>query len=164
MVKPKKEGAEQPKKGMLDNVDLGLESSFTLQELRLKGGMWTLKLVVRESLPETYRHYDMLMSYDEQPQQDRIDKIEADLAAGLFKDDATEARNEEKSVERIKQEMQKQHDLCKPIGCVVTILEVKYIDAGTQIMLIVEDSIVKTLNDMKGRLKQYKVRLDPRTV
>lgn len=162
MVKPKKE--EAAKTPILDNTDLGIESGFSLQELRLKANMWTMKLIVHSALPETYRHYDMLMTLDEQADLDRITKIESDLEAGLFKDDAVEARNAEKSIDRINEELRKKRDLCKPIGCVVTLLEVKYVDAGTQVVFIIEDSIVTTIDKMKLRLKQYKVRLDPRSV
>lgn len=160
----KKDTNKKPQKGLLDDVELAIESELILHELRLRGHWWSMKITVGNTLPETHRHYKMLLSFNEKPLRDQIESIERDLKNGLFADDAVSSANAKKSIKKIEKEIDEKRALCEDIDMAGTVLEIKYVDAGTQLVLQIPDTIIESLNRQKGRLKIYKIRLEPMSI
>lgn len=159
-------GKKKEKKGLLGQptLDTSIEGKFSLHELKLKGHWWTSSMTVEQTLTETQQHYDVQLTYDESPHTTRIAALKRDLEAGLFAEDKVAQKNAEKSIEKIKAQMEKERDLCPDIGFFATVLEVKYVDAGTRFTLQVPDKVIEPINKNRTRLNLYKAVLKPSRV
>lgn len=155
------------KKDLIDDTQT-LEEATTvevedveLSSLTMKDQLWRLKIVVGGRLENTHRAYRILLTLNEKPLLETIERIKGDLDSGLFKDDKTAQRNAAKSIEKHEGVLASQRKDCTPIEFLGFTQEMKQTDKGTVLVLQVPDDAIEPINKQKGRTKLYKIALTP---
>lgn len=138
-----------------------IESTIFLQELKLKDKRWSAKMLIGTILPKSYHRYQVKMSLDESPYEERIEELAKGLDESLFKEEKSSVKSTQKRIKEIRQELERMKNDCFDIEFFCTVEEVKYKDSETLLTSRVPDDIVQDLNIQKFRLEAYKIALIP---
>lgn len=158
--KPEKE----EKKSLLDDVTLDITAELDLDTIQLKGNRWLVRLFIESILPRAYHIYKIKLFLNEQPYLEKIEKLEAELSSSLFANDASSRKSTEKSVKEVRDKLDSLRRDCETFSFTASIVELKYKDDGTVIMLRVPDEVIEPFNRQKHRMDLYNVTLEPISV
>lgn len=162
--KTAKKAPEVQKPGLLDEplAEIGkIESELSLDSITLKKQRWEMKVYVKTTLPRSYHRYKMNLQLDEQPYLDRIDDVEKGLDDTLFKDNPAERKQVNEKVKKMRAELDAKRNECEVIEFFATVMELKYKDGETRLVVRVPDDIIEPMNRQKSRLDLYKLTLYP---
>lgn len=169
--KARKLGSKKPvadvvlKKPLLDDddediADLGkVVSKIEMDQLTLKGKMWSIKMRIETLLPETCRRYHILLELDERKYTRRIKELEKGLDESLFKEERVSRKELNQKIGKINDERMQMRRDCKPIEFDCVVEQVKYQNDGTLLTANIPDDVIEPLNRQKFRMEAYKVTL-----
>lgn len=153
---------DKKKKGLLDDETLlDIVSTIDLESITLKRKRWETKLTVRETLPQSYRTYRVILELDEKPYRDRIGDLQTSFESSLFATQAKERKAHKKQMDELENQLETLADECERIEFIATVRELKYKDAHTTLLMLIPDDVVEPFNRQKTRLELYKVTLRP---
>lgn len=147
-----------------EDANLKTETKFALQELRMRGYQWTAKFLMAETISEMHRTYHASFMYDTEPQEARIAQIEKELNDGLFAEDEQARNNAQKQIANIQKNMAEEMSKSPDIEGTIHVVELKYTDKGTQMVVILAADTVFEFATNLVQLKKYKAVLDPKFV
>lgn len=153
------------KKEILDKVDLALEATFKLLELKMKGLAWAAKLKVELRLPEVHQNYQVTLFLNEDPFERRIEGLEKQsMEDTLFKSEKEWKKRITKEISEVKDELEAKKAECPDIEFAVALMELKYVTGGSQIVVTIPTESIEIINAKKHELGDYKIRLEPMSV
>lgn len=159
MYMPKKKQLIDEEKS-LDDI-LSIESTMLLDTIQLKNSRWQVKMLVATLLPKSYHYYKITLDFDEAPYIERIEELEAQFDATLFRNDAGEVKKHNKVLKEMREQLEFLQNQCEHIEFSATVEEIKYKDTRTSILARVPDDVIEPFNRQKIRLHLYKVKLTP---
>lgn len=147
---------------------LAITAKFHIAEIVMKNDWrWKIKMVVHESLPDTFRDYKIKLEFDDEPFLNNIKSLEdsaKDITThpSMFKDvDDKEIKKINYRIDEIRKEMINLKKECEDIDFVPTTEEVKWKERDTHFLFNVLDSLIEPLNSQKYRLNNYCAILTP---
>lgn len=159
---PKK---KETKKEMLDmdilEEELKIETSMSLEGIKLDGMRWEVKLKTFTTLPRAYYHYRLLMELNQEPYLERIEHLEEELENSLFKDEPKQRKSTDELIAEIRDSLKQRLEECEKIDFRCTVKELKYKDSNTILTVIVPDDTIEQFNRQKTRFNLYKIVLYP---
>lgn len=159
-----KKETKKTKKELLnldEEVTDSIVTTVRLEKIELKDLMWHCKLRIGTQLPRSYHLYKIIMEVDEQPFLERIEEIEIDLKSGLFENDATSKARADKDIAYIKKTLEDRKRECEKMQFNAAVVELKYRENDTLIVVRVADDIIEAFNRQKSRFAYYKITLNP---
>ncbi len=144
---------------------------FAFNELKLKNDLcWYLRLLLKTQLPQSFREYKVKLSLNTEPFETRIkdlkrkqDDVRADKQEDLFPTEGakrTQIKNIDEEISSVETEMKDLLANTPEIEFEASIVELKYIDGDTRIVLLIAPEVVAALNEVKLLLdKYYKIEL-----
>lgn len=159
------------KKELLDlneNDPLAMVVKFHIAEISMKNDWrWKIKMVIHESLPDTFRDYKIKLEFDDKPFLENIDSLKESIdkiktSPSMFEDiDKKEIKNLNARIDEINKEMINLKRECDDIEFIPSTEEVKWKDRDTHFLFNVLDSLIDPLNTQKYRLNNYRAILTP---
>lgn len=145
-------------------VSLVAKSIFDLKEIRMKDDKaWRLKAVLKVSLPQSFREYDVKLSLNEEPYESRIKDVErkieeVNLSNELFdkRDAIAEMRGQIKDIQEELAEALKETHTIEFSG---VLEELKYKDSDTVVVMLIPADVIQELNDARFKFETYKIEL-----
>ena len=146
---------------------LVIDSTFMLEQIQLKGMMWSAKIRIAEIIPRSYHKYGIKILFNEKPYMDRIDRLNEKLTnskttkklfADMEKEDIDEIKDDIKDIEKEMAEVKKQ---CLTIEFLATVEQIKYANGNTNVTLRIPDDVIEPLNKAKTMFQYYKIELKP---
>lgn len=163
-----KKKAKVEKKELLDLKDpMTIESTFMLEQVQLKGMIWSARIIVKDILARNYHKYSIKILFNEKPYMDRITRLEEKLSntkrsKKLFKDmeqdDIDEVNDEIADIKKDMNDIKKQ---CLTIEFLATVEQIKYKNGNTIVVLRIPDDVIEPINKAKTMFQYYKVELTP---
>ena len=162
-----------PRKTSLLNVDdanITASSLFKFKKLFLNEDLrWSLQLVLRTTLPESFREYKFKFSLNTAPHKMRIADLEkrkadikADAQGDLFPTEGarkTQLKNIDVEIDEVNAELAEDLKSTPEIEFDGIIDKLEYKDGNTIIVFSVPANSVKELNDNRSIYKNYKLEL-----
>ena len=162
-----------PRKTSLLNVDdanITASSLFKFKKLFLNEDLrWSLQLVLRTTLPESFREYKFKFSLNTAPHKMRIADLEkrkaevkADAQGDLFPTEGarkTQLKNIDVEIDEVNAELAEDLKSTPEIKFDGIIDKLEYKDGNTIIVFSVPANSVKELNDNRSIYKNYKLEL-----
>lgn len=145
-----------------------ISSTFRFENLTLKrGDMWRFKVKMYAEIPETFREFQMALSFNEKPFEKEIAYIERQMEQrkgenqlpfkGELKKDM---KDFEAQIDQIKEDMEAKREDCPTIEGAVTIEQIKYVATReVDITMLIPSEIVGQISDVRNLLKDYKIEL-----
>lgn len=154
----------------LDDINVTASSVFKFKKLFLNEDLkWSLQLVLRTTLPESFREYTFKFSLNTEPHEMRIkdlerrmDEIKADKQGDLFPSEGarkTQLKNIEAELEEVRDELAEDLKSTPEIEFDGIIDKLEYKDGTTIIVFSVPATSIKELNDNRSIFKNYKLEL-----
>lgn len=160
------------KKELLDvNEKIVSSAVLKFKELKLKNDLcWYLVLLLKVKLSQSFREYTLKFSLNEEPFKLRIKDLErkkedvkADKQSELFPSEGakkTQLRNIDDEIEEVEKELKEQLSETPEFEFDATVEKLEYKDGDTQVMFLIDPSVVTQINDVKIMLdRYYKVEL-----
>lgn len=143
---------------------------FTFKKLMLNENLrWSLNLVLKTTLPESFREYTFKFSLNENPYtmrisdlERRIAEINADVQGDLFPSDGarrTQIKNIEKDIEDTKDELKEALESTPVIEFDGVIDKLEYKNGETIVTFSVPANSVSELNTNRSIFTNYKLEL-----
>lgn len=154
----------------LDDINVTASSVFKFKKLFLNEDLkWSLQLVLRTTLPESFREYTFKFSLNTEPHEMRIKDLErrmaevkADKQGDLFPSEGarkTQLKNIEAEIEEVQEELAEDLKSTPEIEFDGIIDKLEYKDGNTIIVFSVPATSIKELNDNRSIYKNYKLEL-----
>lgn len=157
---PKKVKIAEPAEGF------SAASVFILEKLAMdKYQQWTMKMILKTVLPQSYREYSVLLSVNETPFELRIEDLEknrerVDNEQQLFSDQKNiQLRNIDNEIKSVQAELEDMRNACPDIEFEGSIISLKYKEGDTVIEMAIPAELIKELNQNRLNLKHYKIEL-----
>lgn len=159
------------KKDLLDLEEkdpLAITAKFHIAEIVMKNDWrWKIKMVIHESLPDTFRDYRIKLEFDDEPFLQNIKSLEESIdkikrSPSMFGNmDEKEIKNFNSRIDEINREMIDLRKTCEDIEFVPSTEKVEWKDRDTHFIFKVLDSLITPLNNQKYRLDNYRAILTP---
>lgn len=154
----------------LEDVNVTASSVFKFKKLFLNEDLkWSLQLVLRTTLPESFREYKFKFSLNTEPHEMRIkdlerrrDEIKNDVQGDLFPSEGarkTQLKNIDAEIEDVQEELATDLKNTPEIEFDGIIDKLEYKDGNTIIVFSVPATSIKELNDNRSIFKSYKLEL-----
>lgn len=154
----------------LEDVNVTASSVFTFKKLFLTDALkWSLQLVLRTTLPESFREYKFKFSLNTEPHEMKIRDLErrkadikADAQGDLFPTEGarkTQFKNIDAEILDIQDELKEDLKNTPVIEFDGIIDKLEYKDGNTIIVFSVPATSIKELNDNRSIYKNYKLEL-----
>lgn len=150
----------------LDESRIIATTVFELKKFEMKDDMqWRMKLLLKTSLPQSFREYKVKLSLNEQPFNVRIADLErkrseVETEETLFPDQRKkQCQNIDLEIKEVEKELADTKANAPEIEFQGTIEELKYKEGDTLVMLQFPSVSLKELNDNRMTLKHYKIEL-----
>lgn len=154
-----------------EDVDLNIiaTSVFLFEELRMKKELyWTMKVLLKCILPQSFREYTIRLSLNEEPYETRIsdlertiEKIESDAQDELFEggNKKTQIKNCKDEIKEIEQELKEALEMTIPIEFEGSIEKLEYKGTDTMLVFYIPAEITNEINSVRAKLTAYKIEL-----
>lgn len=154
----------------LDDLNITASSLFKFKKLFLNEDLkWSLQLVLRTTLPESFREYKFKFSLNTAPHKMRItdlerrrEEIKNDVQGDLFPSEGarkTQLKNIDAEIDEVNDELASDLKSTPEIEFDGIIDKLEYKDGNTIIVFSVPANSVKELNDNRSIYKNYKLEL-----
>jgi len=152
---------EQPTELLDDEEMLAINSTLFLETLQLKKLRWQAKITVRTTLPRSYRAYKIELELDDAPYLERIQELEEEFDATLFKDDKSSKKAHQDKVREMRDQLTRMRDETELIKFTAIVDELKYKSNETTLLMQIPDDVIEPFNRQKTRFDIYKITLTP---
>lgn len=149
---------------VMDTALFKFKKLFLSEDLR-----WSIHLVLKTTLPESFREYTFKFSLNEEPYQVRIDdlkkrkeEIKADVQGDLFPSEGakkSQLKAIDSEIEDIVKELKDSLESTPEISFGGAIDKLEYKDGDTVIVFSVPASSVQDINNNRSILQHYKLEL-----
>jgi hypothetical protein len=137
-----------------------VDTEFRIEELKMTGMRWSMKVQLREVLSKSYRRYTVLIKLNERPYLDRIEEKEGELDDTLLKFDKASKAAVMRDVKRMRKQLEEVRGKCLKIEFGTTVDEVKHKE-GTQLLMVLPDDVIDPINLQKHNMNIYHMVLTP---
>lgn len=160
--------SKDKKKDLLntDEPVLTIETIFQFEELKLKKDTgWRLKMRLKTQLPEIFREYKLLFTYNDIPDLEEIEQLERrkqylEGEESLFPQERKkEMKDCDAQIVEIRNRISENGETYEDIEASVGIEQIKYEDTDTVAVFIVPSELVEPLNKHRHDWANYKVKL-----
>lgn len=160
--------SKDKKKDLLntDEPVLTIESIFQFEELKLKKDTgWRLKMRLKTQLPEIFREYKLLFTYNDTPDLEEIEQLERrkdylkDENSLFPQEKKKELKDCDAQIVEIRNRISENGETYPDFEAQVAIEAIKYEDTDTIAVFVVPSELVDPINTHRHDWANYKVKL-----